>query len=177
VRVPAHAVHPPAPPPADRSRRFRRHQPPWGRPPVHRPRLCGGQRPLPVGISRCRQAAEFPVPPRARPPTVAPLLAGSSGAKNQAVLVAQCPYPSGSARRPGGGRGHGASLLSATLLPGRHRPPTAHCTAHTPAHRRASKCQVRSRFFLTCSARSLSTSVRHVSQEIAEAPPMGRWAC
>ena len=78
------------------------------------------------------------------------------GVKHQPhALVAQHPYPSGSALRS-----VAATVrppLSGRLLAGRHRPPAAHRTAHSPAHRSASNCQVRSRFFLTCSAASGAT--------------------
>jgi hypothetical protein len=55
---------------------------------------------------------------------------------NHKVLVAQRPYPSGSALRPGGDRGHGASFLSATFLAGREtvlRRLTARLTAQLTA--------------------------------------------
>jgi hypothetical protein len=88
---------------------------------------------------------QVPVPPRARPTTLHSCWpARPKASTNRMVLVAQHPYPSTSALRPGGDRGHGASLLSVTLLAGRHRPPAAHCTAHSPAHRSAGKCQVTS---------------------------------
>jgi hypothetical protein len=124
--------------------RFRRnHRPGW--PPVHRPRSCGSKglpcgEPRAVGMQPSSRSRRKHVPQH----RTAPLLAGSPEGTNQPHSArGAAPHPSGSAP-PRGDRGHGASFLSATLPAGRHRAPAAHCTAHSPAHRSASKCQVRS---------------------------------
>jgi hypothetical protein len=71
-----------------------------------------------VGTSRYKPAAEFPVPPRARPTTRHICWPACPTSRPTARCSWRSTHPSGSALRLHGHRGHGASLLSATLLAG-----------------------------------------------------------
>jgi hypothetical protein len=114
--------------------------PPRNRSPVHRPKVMWRRKASAGGEPR---AAGMQPRSRSRRGHVPQPCTASGRLVRRQAPTAWCSWRSAALRQrrhaARGDRAHGASLLSAALLAGRHCP----LAAHSPAHRRASKRQVR----------------------------------